>query len=113
MGDAFKVLGPIASNFFMFGVVLHINYDIMNELRKNCEKNHREGLHGVLINYANKNYNISRFGLPTFRKLVAAVSSSSGGSNHRLAKDFAVNHPCKLTPHTLNIEIIWPTFSND
>lgn len=52
-----------------------------------------QALNDVLLLWLNKQYNVERFGPPTWRMLVEAVNKKSGGNNYELAKQIASNHP--------------------
>ena len=43
----------------------------------------------VLTKWLNKSYNVSRFGPPSWKLLVAAVAHPNGGDNHALAERIA------------------------
>ena len=47
----------------------------------------------VLLAWLRHRYKVDRHGLPTWRRLVEAVDSPSGGNNHALAKAIASQHP--------------------
>lgn len=92
MQTAASELEDIATNFYMFGQRLRIKNGDMKRLRDNYRHDQKKGLYEVLENYAEQNMNLN-YGPPTWHKIVAAVSHGMGGSNHRLAKDFAKKHP--------------------
>ena len=48
---------------------------------------------GVLLAWLNQYYDIGRYGVPTWRRLVEAVDNPAGGNNHELAKTIASKHP--------------------
>ena len=59
-----------------------------------------DALEDVLLLWLNREYNVKEHGSPTWRMLVEAVDKKSGGDNHELAKQIALNHPAGR-------EIIW------
>ena len=59
-----------------------------------------DALEDVLLLWLNREYNVKEHGPPTWRMLVEAVDKKSGGDNHELAKQIALNHPAGR-------EIIW------
>ncbi len=67
----------------------------MKQLQDIHRHKQKQGLQEVLDEYVLENHNTSKFGRPTWRNIVAAVSNSMGGNNHRLAKEIAANHACK------------------
>ena len=50
-------------------------------------------LTSVLLAWLSQRYNTEMHGPPTWRRLVEAVDSPSGGNNHELAKVIASKHP--------------------
>ena len=51
----------------------------------------------ILTNWLQRNYNVERFGPPTWKALVEAVKAPNGGNNTALAEEIARKHP-RLTP---------------
>ena len=51
----------------------------------------------ILTNWLQHNYNVERFGPPTWKALVEAVKAPNGGNNTALAEEIARKHP-RLTP---------------
>ncbi len=93
--SAASELAGIASNFYLFGCTLGIERERLNQLRGNHRYEQKQGLQAVLDEYVLENHNTIKFGRPTWRNIVAAVSNSMGGNNHRLAKEIAAKHACK------------------
>ena len=58
-------------------------------------------LNDVLLLWLNKEYNVQRFGPPTWRMLVEAVDKESGGNNHELAKKIALHHSTSMLCMTI------------
>ena len=52
-----------------------------------------DGLEDVLLLWLKQKYDEKKHGPPTWRMLVEAVNSKSGGDNQELAKQIALNHP--------------------
>ena len=50
----------------------------------------------VLRLWLNQRHDVNKHGLPTWRKLVEVVDSSTGGKNHSLAKTIASHHPAGI-----------------
>ena len=46
----------------------------------------------MVTEWLKRNYNLKRFGEPTWQKLVDAVNSPAGGANRALAIDIARRH---------------------
>ena len=54
---------------------------------------HDPNMDSVVQKWLNQDYNIQRYQLPSYRRLVKAVASKVGGSNPALAKKIAAKHP--------------------
>ena len=49
-------------------------------------------LSSTVTEWLNRNYNVKRFGEPTWQVLVKAVGDPAGGANMALARDMATRH---------------------
>ena len=47
----------------------------------------------LLTEWLKKNYNVEKFGPPTWKMLVEAVAAPNGGNNRSLAEKIATLHP--------------------
>lgn len=58
------------------------------------ESDAEKALNDILLHWLHhQSYNVKRFGPPTWRMLVKAVSHPFGGRNHEVARKIALNHP--------------------
>ena len=82
---------------FALGQSLRLRHDNIEAIRKKypnkSESDHERALTDVLLLWLKREYNVERFGPPTWRMLVEAVNRRSGGNNQELAKHIALNHP--------------------
>ena len=90
-----EVLDIKAVVCFALGQSLRLQHDNLEAIRKKYpnESDHERALTDVLLLWLKKEYNVERFGPPTWRMLVEAVYKRSGGNNQELAKQIALNHP--------------------
>jgi hypothetical protein len=87
----------IKSMCFALGRSLRLRNDNLEAIRKKYPDHDTEqALNDVLLVWLNKEYNVERFGPPTWRMLVEAVNKKSGGNNYELAKQIALNHPAGI-----------------
>ena len=88
-------VSDIKSMYFALGRSLRLRNDDIGAIRKDYpnESDHDQALNDVLLLWLKKEYNVERFGPPTWRMLVEAVNKRSGGNNYELAKQIALNHP--------------------
>ena len=85
----------IKSVYFALGRALRLKNANLQAIRVNhpSESDSELALNDVLLLWLEQQYNVERFGPPTWRMLVEAVDKDSGGNNHELAKQIALNHP--------------------
>ena len=88
----------IKSMWFALGRSLRLRNDDIGAIPKDYpnESGHEQALNDVLLLWLKKEYNVERFGPPTWRMLVEAVNKRSGGNNYELAKKIALNHPAGI-----------------
>ena len=82
----------VAANFPLIGTALHLMSGDVKIIRKECIGDYRSGLEQVILMWLKQNYNVDRFGEPTWRKVVQVVDKPNGGNNHALAKKIAAAH---------------------
>ena len=83
---------PLESRYYNLGRSLNLKIADLRKIRDKHPSD-SDGLEDVLLLWLNQKYNEKKYGPPTWRMLVEAVSKESGGDNHELAKKIAVNHP--------------------
>ena len=86
----------IKSVCFALGRSLRLRNDDLEAIQKKYESDHERALNDVLLLWLKREYNVESFGPPTWRMLVEAVNKRSGGNNHELAKQIALNHPAGI-----------------
>ena len=88
----------IKSMWFALGRSLRLRNNDIGTIRNKYpnESDHEQALNDVLLLWLKKEYNVERFGPPTWRMLVEAVNKKTGGDNHKLAKQIALNHPAGI-----------------
>ena len=94
LADVREEVFSIKSAYYNLGLSLRLEDSEMKCIRENCTSE-EDALTDVLLLWLRKQYNVKRFGPPTWRALVEAVDKESGGNNHELAKRIAFNHACK------------------
>ena len=91
----------IKSMWFDLGRSLRLRNDDLEDISKKypneSDRDAKRALNDVLLLWLKKQYNVERFGPPTWRMLVEAVNKRSGGNNQELAKQIALNHPAGST----------------
>ena len=95
LSDIMEEVLDIKSVCFALGQSLRLRHDNLEAIRKKYlnESDHERALTDVLLLWLKREYNVERFGPPTWRMLVEAVNKKSGGNNYELAKQIALGHP--------------------
>ena len=86
--DVKRELIPVASRWKAIGLALRLNPDTLDTIERNKD-NEEERLTNALTVWLKKNYNVERFGEPSWQLVVAAVRDRVGGNNPALAKTIA------------------------
>ena len=94
LADIMDEVLTIKSMYFALGRSLRLKNDDLQAISEkyNNESKVDRALNDVLLLWLRKQYNVDRFGPPTWQMLVEAVDKKSGGNNHELAKQIALNH---------------------
>ena len=82
----------VAVNFYLIGRALRLKSGDVKIIKNECFGDCRSGLEQVILLWLHQNYNVKRFGVPSWRKVVEVVNKSTGGNNHALAKRIAAKH---------------------
>ena len=93
--DVFDVkneLITVAARWRDVGIALRLKYDTLNSIEIKCNNDPSRCLELMVEELLKRNYNVRKFGEPTWKKLVVAVNSPAGGANAALAKDIAGKH---------------------
>ena len=87
--DVIKDLTPVAARWKAIGIALRLKPGELNSINSGRPD---ECLGEVIENWLMRNYNVDRFGLPTWRKLVEVVEDPAAGNNKALADEIARKH---------------------
>ena len=88
----YSELVTVKANYYQLGIGLGLPPGELLVIRKGTQDIER-AFSDVLLAWLRQRYNVDRFGLPTWRKLVEAVNSHTSASNPALAADIAARHP--------------------
>ena len=88
--DVMEELENVLSRYYEIGVRLHLPDDKLKAIKKISSD--AEAMNEVIVEWLKKNYNSNRFGSPTWKALVDAVGSPSGGNNKAEAEKIASKH---------------------
>lgn len=90
--DVQSALIPVAANWRSIGIALRLRPDILQNTDTRYNGDPRACLSSMLTEWLMRNYNVERFGEPTWQMLVEAVGHPAGGANMALAKEIARRH---------------------
>ena len=75
-----KEVSDLAASYFDFGVELGIRASVLDKIRDASGLDDKDRLGKVVLKCLNKNYNVEKFGPPTWKKFKeAAKAIHSGG----------------------------------
>ena len=99
----------IAKKWRGFGRALHLSTVFLDSTGETNKSDLIECLSAVLDEYLKKNYEFNKHGLPSWRKIVEAISNKVGGNNNdvalRIAKKYSM-HRTSYTDFTLLVHIL-------
>ena len=87
--DTIRELSDVAASWRNIGTQLGIRHNRLEAIQGDKPL---DCLRQMLATWLQKNYNVERFGEPTWAKLVEVVSHSAGGGNPSLAMEIAKKH---------------------
>ena len=91
--DVFIHVVELQASYYQFGITLGLPPRELDAIRIAFHQNISQAFTEVLLVWLRHRYNVEKYGLPTWRRLVEAVDNPAGGNNHALAKTIASNHP--------------------
>ena len=74
-----KQVSDLAPNFFDFGIELGIRPSVLTEIRNASSLDDKGRLGEVVLKCLNKDYNVEKFGPPTWKKFTEAANAVASG----------------------------------
>ena len=90
--DVQKELIPVSAKWRSVGIALRLKPNILDGIETRYSGDPPACLTATVTEWLKKNYNVKRFGEPTWQALVNAVGDPAGGANMALARDMARRH---------------------
>ena len=90
--DVQSELNEVAANWRSIGIALRLKPDFLQNIEARYSNEPRTCLTWILMEWLMRNYNVERFGEPTWQQLVEAVGHPAGGANMALARNIARRH---------------------
>ena len=91
--DVLEEMMPVVNSWKAIGRGLRIDSGHLEMIQKDNHGNSKECLSEMLTCWLNRNYNVERFGEPTWRAVVKVLGRPAGGDNRALALNIAEQHP--------------------
>ena len=90
--DVQSELIPVAANWRSIGIALRLKFDLLETIKSQCSGDPRACLSNMVTEWLKRNYDVKKFGEPTWQRLVEAVDHPAGGANTALAREIAGRH---------------------
>ena len=90
--DVQKELIHVSAKWRSIGIALRLKPNILDGIEMRYNGDPSTCLTSTLTEWLNKNYNVKRFGEPTWQALVKVVGDPAGGADMALARDMAGRH---------------------
>ena len=91
--DVYRAVVHIKANYYQLGVELGLPVGELQAIRRAYAQDIDQALTETMLVWLMWRYNVEKYGPPTWRRLVEAISSRAGGCNHALALEVASEHP--------------------
>ena len=107
--DVQSELIPVTSKWRSIGTALRLKSDVLESIQAMSGSDLPACLVSVVTEWLRRNYNVKRFGEPTWQRLAEVVGHPAGGANTAVARDIARRHKaggvsgglCMVTVQTL------------
>ena len=93
--DVYSELIPVATRWRSIGLALRLKQKTLDSIQAGNSSDPTVCLAAMVGEWLSSNYNVKRFGEPTWQRLVEAVSHPAGGGSTALAREMAERHKAK------------------
>ena len=106
--DVKSELTPVSANWKDIGIALRLGPDTLDRIQAGNSSDPIACLTSMVTEWLKRNYNVKRFGKPTWQRVVEVVGHPAGGANMALASEIARRHKAggKLRPLSVSVHII-------
>lgn len=105
--DVKRELNPVSAKWKSIGVALRLNPNTLDGIEAKNSGDPSTCLISMVTEWLRKNYNVKRFGEPTWQRLVETVGDPAGGENMAIARDMASRHKVGGTSHRSIFTVQW------
>ena len=85
-------LTPVATRWKSIGTALGLKPDLLEDIQAGNSSDPRACLSWVVMAWLRRDYNVKRFGEPTWQSLAESVGHPEGGANTAVARSIAARH---------------------
>ena len=93
--DVVMELIPVSAQWRNIGIALRLRSNTLDHIQAVNSGNPTACLTSMLVQWLKLNYNVVKFGEPTWQRLVEVVANPAGGANMTLARDIARKHKAR------------------
>ena len=90
--DVKSELTPVSANWKDIGIALRLSPDTLDRIQAGNSGDPVSCLTSMVTEWLKRNYNVKKFGEPTWQRLVEVVGHPAGGANMGLARRIATKH---------------------
>lgn len=87
--EVFAAVYILRSKYYRLGRSLGLHADDLDAIRLDNPHNAHDALNDVLLTWLRQEYNVNKFGSPSWKRLIEAVGDKTGGGNPKLAKSLS------------------------
>ena len=91
--DVCRELVSIKGRYYQLGVELGVLPGELDAIKKEYAQDIDQAFNEVVLRWLRQRYDVARFGLPTWKRLIEAVRNPVGADNPALAMDIMAKHP--------------------
>ena len=105
--DVKSELTPVSANWKDIGIALRLSPNTLDGIQAGSSGDPVACLTSMATEWLRRNYNVTKFGEPTWQKLVEVVGHPAGAANKALARDIARRHKAggKLRPLSVSTQV--------
>ena len=91
--DVYETVASIRANYYRLGIGLCLPIAELQTIHKSCGQDVVQAFTEVLLAWLRQQYDVKKYGLPTWRMMVKVVNNAAFGNNPALAEEIANKHP--------------------
>ena len=93
-----KALSTASAKWMSIGIALRLDHNILDGIQAKNSGDPQACLSSMVTEWLKRNYNVEKFGEPTWQWLVDVVGDPAGGAHMALARKIARRHKLRGMP---------------